>query len=98
MSAPMMKSHYFCVFCDTIAMSAEEMGDHSMQHLMAVEDRAPTDTELGFVDRLLVYQRRLNECLPHELPPEDTTRELMIGCPVCDATIRCHDLRIDERF
>ncbi|CAG2171618.1 unnamed protein product, partial [Oppiella nova] len=102
MSAP-MKSHYFCVFCDTIAMSSEEMGDHSMQHLMAiegqaVEDRAATDTELGFVDRLLAYQRRLNECLPHELPPEDTTRTLMIGCPVCDAMIRCHDLRIDERF
>ncbi|CAG2116854.1 unnamed protein product, partial [Medioppia subpectinata] len=107
-----MSGLYFCVFCDTMVLSSAEMAEHVGQHLgrkgghyddydsddpSAV--RELTDVEKRVVDRLMAYEEQLNvtlQLIPQELP-EDSVQTLLMGCPVCDSLIRCHELDFSNK-
>jgi hypothetical protein len=93
---------YFCIFCDSIMSSAQELRDHLIIHFNDCDEnqcqKTITKSEMDFIETLLKYETEINNCFklkPKQLP-ENNVSNLLIGCPVCDRIIKCFDL-IEKR-
>ena len=97
LSTKEMSEFYFCVFCDTVPLSLDQLSDHLSQHFAEEgnEDQISlSDIERQFVDNFVKYEKELSQSMalmPKELP-KDNVRTILMGCPACDALIRCYDL------
>jgi hypothetical protein len=89
---------YFCVFCDTILMTSEELKQHLIIHLISCDknewQKTITKSENDFIESLLRYESQINHCFqlkPKQLPANNV-ENLLIGCPVCNQIINCFEL------
>ncbi len=99
----MSESYYFCIFCDTFVKTSNELFEHLVQHFTHSDDnqcqKTITKSENNFIENSLIrYETEINECFqmtPKTLP-EDNVSQLLIGCPVCDAIIKCFELMVNK--